>query len=1024
MRSFTLFLLIVLLGCSNRKPLDLKAGFHAPPEYTKPWVYWYWIDEQISKTGITRDLEAMKRVGIGQALIGHVSPSNKRGDVPIFSDAWWEMLEHAVREGGRLGVDIGFFNGPGWSQSGGPWIEPNQAMQYVGLQEVLVSGPMSFEYDFPKQELFVNNIGIIAFRKPEGGIVPPEAIRRIKTLYHVSSDAQNLFDQELNTEFLLKEMVEEDTLMIEVELARAMALQAVTFHPVESPFNLRILVEGSLDGSAYFPLRQIDLDRSRTDLNIGPMRFAPYTVAFPQRKCRKVRIILTGPSSNGNAGFKEIELTEAAIIGQYVEKQLGKMLPHPLPEWDDYLWPTAPEPTSSSFVVHPDAIRDLSENVDSAGTLKWEVPSGEWIIQRFSALGTGMQNAPLPPEASGLECDKLSKAAAQVHFDSFIGKFLDRLPPADRTALTRVVIDSYEVGPQNWTPSMDQFFMDRFGYDPKPWLPVLSGRVVGSRDQSNRFLWDLRRLSADLIAEHYMEEMRRKSNDAGLKLWVENYGHWGFPAEFLQYGGAADEISGEFWYANPYWNLGRLELRGASSATHIYGKAFTSAEAFTAGFNFRQYPGAMKTRGDWAFCNGINHFVMHLYIHQPWEDRIPGMNAWFGMSFQRHNTWFEQSRSWIAYLRRCHYLLRQGRHVADVCYFIGEDTPKMTGIMDPSLPEGYDFDFINAQVIEERLRVEEGWLTLPDGMRYRLLVLPPQNTMRPALIRKIGELVGSGASVFGPRPTRSPSLSAYPECDRAVDSISSNIWGACDGKHATVNAYGKGKIYYGTPLASVLIDLDAPPDVVCDDPEVLWIHRKAEETEIYFFSNQSAASKHVELSFRITGKVPELWDPLLGKIEENAYFEIREDRTWFSLEMKPAGSIFVIFRDRKIGQHVKEVVVESAGNLGTQPKVVFSGKNKLKLVARHDGVYKLRFKDGRERLIEQVQMASPAQINQNWNVAFPEAWGAPGSIIFDSLFSLTRHPHPDIRHFSGTARYNNAFELPDAFFSERYQDNP
>ena len=262
----------------------------------------------------------------------------------------------------------------------------------------------------------------------------------------------------------------------------------------------------------------------------------------------------------------------------------------------------------------------------------------------------------------------------------------------------------------------------------------------------------------------YVGGLRDACHQHGLKLWLENYGHWGYPAEFLQYGGQTDEVSGEFWATG---DLGSIELRCASSAAHIYGKPIVHAEAFTSGVLFESTPWSLKRRGDWALTEGINHWVLHVYIHQPWDDRRPGVNAWFSTEFNRHNTWFEQSRAWIDYYRRCDFLLQQGSHVADVAYFIGEDTPKMTGIRKPALPAGYNFDYINAEVIEQRLRVKDGRFVLPDGMSYRLLVLPELDSMRPELLAKIRDLVKAGGTVLGPPPSRSPSMKDYPRVRRA-----------------------------------------------------------------------------------------------------------------------------------------------------------------------------------------------------------------------------------------------------------------
>ena len=435
------------------------------------------------------------------------------------------------------------------------------------------------------------------------------------------------------------------------------------------------------------------------------------------------------------------------------------MFQEPLPPFDFYTWPQAQEPESADLSIRPETIIDLTGNLRPDGTLEWNVPAGDWIILRSGLVPTGTKNSPAPAEATGLEVDKMNRIALKAHFDAYITPLLNRLSPAERVSWTHVIADSYEAGPQNWTDGFAADFQLRYGYDPLRFLPVMGGRIVGSADQSDRFLWDLRRFVADRIATEYVGGLRDLCHQAGLKLWLENYGHWGFPGEFLQYGGQSDEIGGEFWVGS---SLGGVEARAAASSAHTYGKPVVWAEAFTGGPSFTNTPRDLKNLGDWSFAEGVNQFVLHVYIHQPWEDKKPGVNAWFGTEFNRHNTWFDASKPWIDYLRRCSVMLQTGKHVADVAYYIGEDTPKMTGARNPELPAGYDFDYINSEVIEKFLSVKNGRFVLPDGMSYRLLVLPESATMRPAVLKKIGLLVADGGAVLGPAPCALAQPGKFP----------------------------------------------------------------------------------------------------------------------------------------------------------------------------------------------------------------------------------------------------------------------
>ena len=406
----------------------------------------------------------------------------------------------------------------------------------------------------------------------------------------------------------------------------------------------------------------------------------------------------------------------------------------------------------------------------------------------------------------------MSRKYIAQHYDAFVGELLRRIPAADRKTWKVVVEDSYETGGQNWTDDMTQAFKDAYGYDPFPYLPVLQGLVVNTMDESERFLWDLRRLVADRVAYDYVGGLREKAHADGLETWLECYGHWGFPSEFLLYGSQSDQIAGEYWSEG---TLGDIENRAASSCGHIYGKNRIWAESCTAGGPpFNRYPRQMKQRVDRFFCEGINANLLHLY-------------------------------PFIEYLRRCNFLLQQGRYVADVAYFIGEDAPKMTGVTDPPLPAGYSFDYVNADVLRHHARVRDGKLVLDSGMEYRVLVLPKQETMRPEVLETIAGFVQEGLSIVGDAPKRSPSMQhGIFEADQQVKALAERIW----------NGSGKGLCYpAGTRLDQVLDDLGEQPDFTYEgEGNVLFIHRTlGSDGEIYFVSNQEDTPVSIRPSFRV-----------------------------------------------------------------------------------------------------------------------------------------------------------------------------
>jgi hypothetical protein len=1003
----------------------LARGFTQPPDSTKPWCYWYWITDNISREGITRDLEAMARVGIGEAFIGNIYLEDvRRGSVPALTEEWWGLVEHAIREGGRLGVDIGLFNCPGWSQSGGPWVRAEQAMRYLVCHERRVRGPARLEEKLPAPKEPFQDVAILAFPAPRQDTDSVAGRTPQVRCAPAAEGADQMFDGNLQTVFSLPPGAAQGEVPFTIDIAvqEPFTARSLVLHPAAGAFAVECELQVAAEAGVLRRVRSFLVDRSNLEVNVGPMPFGPVAISFPAQTGRAFRLVLT--RLKGRGGFAEVELSGAARLERFVEKQLAKMHPTPQPMWDTYLWPPAAEPETPEFAVSPAQVVDLRDRLSPDGALRWDVPEGQWIVTRIGMTPTGTKNSPASSEAQGLEIDKMSRAAAAAHFAAYIGKLLARLPAKDRRAFRHVVADSYEMGSENWTDGFDQRFRARYGYDARRWLPALTGRLVGSAEQSDRFLWDLRRLVADRVALDYVGALRELCHRHGLKLWLENYGHWGFPAEFLQYGGQADHLGGEFWATG---ELGSIELRAAASAAHIYGRPIISAEAFTGGPLFRSTPWALKRRGDWAATEGINHFVLHVYIHQP-DERRPGVNAWFGTEFNRHNTWFEQSRSWVDYLRRSHFLLQQGRPVADVAYFIGEDTPKMTGVRRPELPPGYDFDYINAEVIEQQLKVKQGRWMLPHGASYRLLVLPELATMRPELLRKLRDLIAEGGAILGSPPERSPSLENYPACDALVQQLAAELWQHCDGRTVREARFHQGRVLRGLDLAAALTKLDTPPDVAGLDPQkVLWTHRSTGEADIYFLASQSEQPMSLAPVFRVRGKAPELWRPDTGRRVPTAVFATVAGGIRLPLHLEARGSVFVLFRKSLSGGPTVTKVVrngelvlsaaEGYSATGRRPGlpplwVERAAEGSVEATLFEGGAYGFAFSDGQTRTCDAGAIPAPIELAGPWELRFPKNMDVPERLVLDRLVSWSDQPEEPVQYFSGTASYGREFEAP------------
>lgn len=947
-------------------PTILNQHFKTPPDSVRPSVYWYWLSDNISQQGVKKDIEAMAKVGIGRAFIGNIGLSQNEvpyGKVKLFSDEWWKITKVAVTTATKNGIDIGIFNGPGWSQSGGPWIKPTQSMRYLAGDELHLKGPSQFSQRLSPTKPNFQDVAVLAFPVPasEGDDISKHAPKITSDL--AFDDTQKLFDGNISTGASVTSAVTNKTIAtIDVEVAEAFTARSLVLYPLEK--SVRADVELQIkEGDNYRSIKKFVFDRTNPALNVGFTPYAPIAVSFPAISTKQYRLILSNMSNE--AGFAEIKLSAAPVVERFQEKQMAKMLQVPFPLWVEYQWTQQVEPNDKSMMIDPDKVIDITKNLSADGVLNWNVPSGDWIVIRYGMLPTGVTNSPATPEGQGLEIDKINKAAMQHHFDSFIGKIQNSIPVADRTSLKWMVADSYETGSQNWTDGMTEIFKKQYGYDPLPWLPVLSGRVVGSEDQSDRFLWDLRRLVADRVAYEYVGGLREVSNKHGLKLWLENYGHWGYPSEFLKYGGQSDEVSGEFWNEGA---LGNIECRAASSAAHIYGKTKVSAESFTAsGQAYVRYPGLLKKRGDWSFTEGINNALLHVFIEQPY-DSLPGVNAGFGTEFNRNNTWFYQGKAFIDYIRRCSFLLQQGKPVNDVAYFISEDAPKMTGIRDPELPTGYSYDYINAEVLMERVKVKNGNLVLPDGMSYHMLVLPKLETMRPELLQKIKELVNEGATILGPAPKRSPSLQNYPAADVEVNKLARELWGNADSKTATSTKFGKGNVLTGMTMQEALNSLNIIPDVLLINHDVLYAHRTTKDGEIYFLTNQTDQSINLSPAFRVTGKQPEWWDAVTGDTRNLPVFTQSAGTTTVPLKLEPYQSCFVLFE--------KTAPTTTASNNSNFPNA------KILL-----------------------------QLNNPWKVSFDVAKRGPAQpVIFNELTDWSLNSNDQIKNYSGTAIYQTTFK--------------
>ena len=865
---------------------SLETGFLNPPDSARPQTWWHWMNGNITKEGITADLEAMKQIGLGGATIVNVDCGIPRGPVAFMSPAWREDFKFAVQEANRLGLELCVENCAGWSSSGGPWNTVTNAMQRVTTSEVRVTGPTGFNAALPQPPTtlgFYRDIAVLAFPAPDGEGVRMREAGPVATASGDEPPGDKLTDGDSKTFILLPVPQPGQPQYAQLEFQKPFSARTVKITGGRGMPECSGEIQVSDDGTRFRDLRPFAFGRRGSAMRTVSLGAKPVAARF-------WRVQFTSAAATAtNIPLAEIELAPRLTI-ENIDAKAGFNGAAVLSARD--------AEDAADGAIPRRKIVDLTARLAASGRLDWHVPTGHWVILRLGYTPTGVKNHPAPKEGEGLECDKLSKAALDAHWAGFMQKILDDIGPLAGKTLDSSLIDSYEVGGQNWTKSFREEFQKRRGYDPLKFLPAFTGRVVDNPAVSERFLWDVRRTIADLFAENYYGHFAELCRQHGLQNAVEPYTG---PFESLQCGAPADVVMGEFWTGSQ----GHASVKLVASIAHIYGKTIVGAESFTARPDVGRWqndPYSLKTLGDLMFCQGVNRYTFHRYAMQPWTNRWPGMTMGpWGIHFERTETWWSQGKPWIDYIARCQFLLQQGRAVADAAYFDGQSAPVEMRADNPALPAGYDYDAVDADVLLHGATVQNGRLTLASGANYAVLILPPDDiNMTPQMLECLRKLVRAGATVVGPRPRHSPSFQSYPQCDVQVEKLAGELWGKCNGRTIRENAYGQGRIAWGKSLAEVLASQNLKPDFefqgASAGTHLAYTHRVAGASDIYFVSNQRRRFDSAECAFRISGQVPELWHPDTGVIEPAPVWSASSGRTTVRLDFDPAGSVFVVFR--------------------------------------------------------------------------------------------------------------------------------
>lgn len=837
----------------------LEAGWQNPPNQARLLAYWWWLNGNVTKDSITRDLEEMKAKGFGGAVLIDAGGANQWGNAQVphgptfFTQEWRELYKHALREANRLGLQMSLNIQSGWNL-GGPMVTADDASKEITWSELKVAGPTNFVGELPEP-------------KSQDG-------------YYRDS----------------------------------------------------------------------------------------YIVAFP------------------------IRTNEAPHppLKNWREKALLKALePFSAPS-SEPLFQEVPA-TPGEEDMHTSEVVDLTSKLDSNGRLNWQVPAGDWQILRFgctvgthayvSTASEGWQRVPGASHDS-YAIDVYDAGAFQRYWDAIVEPLIQDAGPLAGTTLKYLHTDSWEVENVNWTPTLRAEFLKRHGYDLLPWLPVVAGRIVNNREESDRFLFDYRKTLGELTIDNHYKLFRDNAHKHGLGIHPEAGGPHAVPIDAQRDLGWDDVPMSEFWAWSWEHRIGdenRFFVKQPASAAHTYGRRITQDEGFTTiGPNWQERLwNNLKPSFDKAVCEGMNRLVWHAFVCSPDSTGIPGQQYFAGTHLNPKVTWWSRSAPFFSYIDRCQFMLQQGLFAADVCYYYGDHVPNFAQLKksDPAriLP-GYDYDVITEEALIERADVRDGRIVLPDGMSYRVLVMPNHDVISLAVLKKLKDLVAGGATVVGPKPVKGESLQDYPARDVEIKKLADEIWGDCDGGKVKERNCGKGRVFSGETARDVLLADGVSPDFEfsgAPGADIDYIHRTDNGSEIYFVANRGTNAVSLTATFRVANKAPELWSPVTGERRFASAYQEKNGRTAVPLDLDPCGSWFIVFRSPAAEHPVN------------------ANNNSLELGSLED-------------------------LTGGWTVHFDPKWGGPQSAQFDSLESWTERPEPGIKFYSGTAVYEKTFDLGKA----------
>jgi hypothetical protein len=886
---------------------ELWDAFVDPPDEARPRAWWHWMDGNVDPAGIVRDLTWLHESGVrGVQLFdgGMGVPLVVPEAVRPGTDAWARALETATTTAADLGLEFAVATSSGWSASGGPWVEPGDAMKKVVWSEATVEGGAGVDVALPSLPavagLFQDSARwgaparapwavdwrVVAFPADPGHeALSPSRVRASAEIEDVAPLTDGSFDAAVR---LPRDPDAWSSAWIEQEFDAPVTVRSVTVGlPGPRGFGAApapdAVLQASEDGTTW-----------RDVVTLNASAVPAQTVTFPPVTARRFRLAVSGasaaealpPVADGVRLPPVLRRSDSFLVSEFalragarVHRAEAKAGFGVVPDY----YAVDTDAAAVAGAVPGGSVVDLTAHLDG-GRLRWDAPPGTWRILRLGASLTGQTNGPALPDATGLEVDKLDGARVAA----FLARHLERFEPGRFDAL---LSDSIESGAQNWTDRIAERFAELRGYDPTPWLPALAGYVVGGAEASDRFLYDYRRTITELFATEYYGTLAAEAHARGMSYYAEALED-GRPqlGDDLAMRSHADVPMGAMWTfdaeAGPRPTY-VADLKGAASVAHVHGKRWTGAEAFTS-FDrpWASSPRSLKHVADLQLALGVTRFCIHTSPHQPLAAPPPGiaLAPFLGQAFTANETWAGMARPWIDYLARASAVLSAGEPAVDIAVFVGEEAP-VTGLFDAafdtSVPEGFDFDYVGVDGLAT-LRVDGDGLASA-GARYRLLFLGGSSRrLTVATLRRLAALLDAGATLVGVAPGSSPSLGDDRE---EFARLRDEIWAL---------PRARGRVVPTSDLAAALDELGIEPELVVAGASLRTIARRAAGRRVTFLANPHGEEVRVRL--RVAASTPGLdaWDPVGVGAAPLREIEGAGGRREFELFLPPFGSVFVV----------------------------------------------------------------------------------------------------------------------------------